>query len=134
MLFALILIPLGAAVAILLGSSARLTALGAALANVAATAAFIGTNRQGNWDTGFQVLESPNINLSLGLYDGMSIVMLVLSVLVTLAAVYSGKCPAYLSWSYWCIHLYGCIFLLRLSRTRVNPHIPYDWYPWQWRP
>ena len=91
MLFLLILIPLGAAIAIFLGASARLTALSAALANVVATATFIGTCSE--WSTGFQVLENPNISLSLGLYDGMSIVMLILSVIVTLAAIYSGKCP-----------------------------------------
>ena len=91
MLFLLILIPLGAAIAIFLGASARLTALSAALANVVATATLIGTCSE--WSTGFQVLENPNISLSLGLYDGMSIVMLILSVIVTLAAIYSGKCP-----------------------------------------
>ncbi|BDS08940.1 NADH dehydrogenase subunit M [Oceaniferula spumae] len=91
MLFALILIPLLAAVAILVGAPAKHTALGAALLNVLLAAVAVANPT--NWDTGFQVLENPNINLSLGLYDGMSIVMLILSVLVTLAAVYSGKCP-----------------------------------------
>lgn len=93
MLFALILIPLLAAVAILLGAPAKKTALGASLVNILAAALPLASWQYRSWDTGFQVLENPNINLSLGLYDGMSVVMLILSLLVTLAAVYSGKCP-----------------------------------------
>lgn len=93
MLFALILIPLLAAVGILLGAPARKTALGAALLNIILTAVVASKGVCSCWNTGFQVLESPNINLSLGIYDGMSLVMLILSVIVTLAAVYSGKCP-----------------------------------------
>ncbi|WP_309489148.1 complex I subunit 4 family protein [Oceaniferula flava] len=91
MLFALILIPLLAAVAILLGAPSRNTALGAAVLNIFLTA--VAVSNPSAWDTGFQVLEQPNINLSLGLYDGMSVVMLILSVLVTFAAVFTGKCP-----------------------------------------
>ncbi len=93
MLFALILIPLLAAVAILLGAPSKKTALAASLANIILAAIPLTSWKSSCWDTGFQVLENPNINLSLGLYDGMSVVMLLLSVLVTLAAVYSGKCP-----------------------------------------
>ncbi len=93
MLFALILIPLAAAVAILLGAPARKTALGAALANILAAAYPLVSFTCPCWNTGFQVLENPNINLSLGFYSGASAVMLLLSVLITLAAVYSGKCP-----------------------------------------
>lgn len=93
MLFALILTPLLAAVAIFLGSPARYTALGAALANIALASLALSQGASDVWNTGFQVLENPNINLSLGLYDGMSVIMLTLSVLVTLAAVYSGQCP-----------------------------------------
>lgn len=91
MLFALILIPLLAAVAILLGAPSRNTALGAAVLNIFLTA--VAVSNPSAWDTGFQVLEQPNINLSLGLYDGISVVMLILSVLVTFAAVFTGKCP-----------------------------------------
>ena len=90
MLFALILIPLLAAVAIFFGSPARLTALGAALINLLITAYAASTWNCSCWDTGFQILENPNISLSLGL-SGIGTVMLVLSSLVTLAAVYSGK-------------------------------------------
>lgn len=92
MLFTLILIPFIAAIAILLGAPARKTALIAALLNLAAATYPLATWSCSCWNTGFQVLESPSINLSLGL-SGISSVMLLLSVLVTLAAVYSGKCP-----------------------------------------
>lgn len=93
MLFALILIPLLAAVAIFFGTPARITAVVAALLNVLLTGYVAATFSQCPcWNTGFQVLEHPNIHLSLGL-SGISTVMLILSVLVTLAAVYSGKCP-----------------------------------------
>lgn len=92
MLFALILIPLLAAVAILLGAPARKSALGAALLNIILAGYAASTWDCPCWNTGFQVLESPSIRLTLGL-SGIGTVMLVLSVLVTLAAVYSGKCP-----------------------------------------
>lgn len=93
MLFAFILIPLLAAIAIFLGAPARKTALGAALVNVLLLAYPLSTLSCECWNKqDFQVLENPNISLSLGL-TGIGMVMLVLSVLVTLAAVYSGKCP-----------------------------------------
>jgi len=92
MLFALILIPLLAAVAILFGAPARKTALIAALGNIVAACYPLYSWNCPCWNTGFQVLENPNINLSLGL-SGISAVMLLLSVIITLAAVYSGKCP-----------------------------------------
>ena len=92
MLLALILIPILASVAIFLGSPARLTALSAAVANIAVAIAAIVTEAT---FCGFAVLQTTDftINLSLGLYDGMSVVMLLLSVIVTLAAVLSGTCP-----------------------------------------
>jgi len=92
MLLSLIIIPLLAAAAILLGAPARRTALAAAIANlfiglsVASCSACAST-------FSLEVLKDPSIHLSLGLYDGMSTVMLLLSVFVTLAAVISGKCP-----------------------------------------
>jgi NADH-quinone oxidoreductase subunit M len=90
MLLALILIPLLAGVAIFFGAPARLTALGAAGLNIILTAIAIATGTCGCFD--LAVLDSPEISLSLGL-TGISRVMLILSVIVTLAAVYSGKCP-----------------------------------------
>lgn len=92
MLFTLILLPLIAAVAILFGAPARKTALIAALGNIAAAIYPLSTWDCSCWNTGFQVLQDPSISLSLGL-TGISAVMLLLSVLITLAAVYSGKCP-----------------------------------------
>lgn len=92
MLLALIIIPLLAAALILIGLPARLTALTAALANL-----FIGVSAAicPACATPFTlaVLDDPAINLSLGIFDGMSSVMLILSVIVTFAAIYSGKCP-----------------------------------------
>ena len=92
MLLALILIPLLAAVLILLGSPARLTALTAATANLAlGIYAALCPVCAGTFS--LLVLENPSISLSLEVLDGMSSVMLILSVIVTFAAIYSGKCP-----------------------------------------
>lgn len=91
MLLALIILPLLAAVAIFFGSPARLTTLAAAVINLVlgvfavACPDFAGT-------FSILVLADPAIHLSLGL-DGMSSVMLLLSVIVTLAATLSGTCP-----------------------------------------
>ncbi|MCP5536428.1 MAG: NADH-quinone oxidoreductase subunit M [Akkermansiaceae bacterium] len=93
---ALILIPLVAGVAILLGAPAQRTALAAAVLNVAASLYPLITYWKTQcdcWDWGFQVLSNPEINLRLGFASGASAVMLALSVIVTLAAVHSGKCP-----------------------------------------
>lgn len=92
MLLALIIIPLLAAALILIGSPARLTALIAALANlcIGITAALCPACSEA---FSLVVLEDPAISLSLGIFDGMSSVMLILSVIVTFAAIYSGKCP-----------------------------------------
>lgn len=93
MLFALILIPLLAAVAILIGSPARLTAIIAAVLNLGISIYAACTWDCSCWQTdGFQVVDSLSIRMSLGL-SGMSTIMLLLSTIVTLAAVYSGKCP-----------------------------------------
>ncbi|NWK54062.1 NADH-quinone oxidoreductase subunit M [Verrucomicrobiaceae bacterium N1E253] len=94
MLFTLILLPLLAAIAILCGAPARKTALAAALGNIVLASFPLMNASSPNWNTGFQVLADPEINLSLGFHSsGASAVMLLLSVLITLAAVYSGKCP-----------------------------------------
>lgn len=93
MLLALVLIPVLAAIAMLGGAKPRQTAILAAGINlvlgiVAALkpdAPFLGFS--------LSVLENPDISLSLGLIDGMSTVMLLLSVIVTFAAVLSGQAP-----------------------------------------
>lgn len=89
LILALILIPVLAAVGIYVGAPARLTALIAAVANIAASIGAIITKSTFN----LNVLSNPNINLSLGFIDGISVVMLLLAVIVTLAAILSGKCP-----------------------------------------
>jgi len=91
---ALILIPLLAAAAIFfLGAvNARKIALGAAVANIAVAIAALTIGCSG---FSLNVLSDPNINLALNLFenDGISVVMLLLSVIITLAAVLSGSCP-----------------------------------------
>ncbi|NNM28528.1 MAG: NADH-quinone oxidoreductase subunit M [Akkermansiaceae bacterium] len=95
MIVLLILIPIAAAIAIMAGAPARPAALGAALLNLVLGAIFALTFT-GNPDDGgltIQILEKPNIHLALGLYDGMSIILMLLTVIVTFAAVLSGRCP-----------------------------------------
>jgi len=91
MLLALILIPLVAAIAIFAGAPARKTAIAAAGLNLALAFTFVCPTFQGG-DFSVLVLKDPAIHLSLGL-TGISRIMLLLSVIVTIAAVYSGKCP-----------------------------------------
>ena len=91
---ALILIPLLAAAAILFSGSAnaRKIALAAAVLNTAAAVGAIISECSG---FSLNVLSSPNINLALDLHynGGISVIMLILSVIVTLAAILSGSCP-----------------------------------------
>ncbi len=90
MLLALILIPILAAVGIYFGAPARLTALGAAIANIAVAIFSISSNSAFN----VEVMSSLDIHLSLGFAQGgISIVMILLSVIVTFAAVFSGSAP-----------------------------------------
>ncbi len=90
---ALIIIPLIAASAIffLEAGNARKIALGAALANVIVAITALSFRCSG---FSLNVLSNPEINLSLAIGSGISVVMLLLSVIVTLAAVLSGSCPA----------------------------------------
>jgi len=89
---ALILIPLLAVAAIFFfgAANARKIALGAAAANIAVAIAALTVGCSG---FSLNVLSDPNINLALSVDSGISIVMLLLSVIVTLAAVLSGSCP-----------------------------------------
>jgi len=89
LILALILIPLLAALGIYLGAPARFTALIASMLNIAVAIGTIITNST----LKLNILSKPNLNLSLELIDGISIVMLLLAVVVTLAAALSGKCP-----------------------------------------
>ncbi|MFT6793754.1 MAG: NADH-quinone oxidoreductase subunit M [Rubritalea sp.] len=89
---ALILIPLLAVAAIFFGdaANARKIALIAAAANIAVAIAALSAGCSG---FNLNVLSDPNINLALSVDSGISMVMLLLSVIVTLAAVLSGSCP-----------------------------------------
>ncbi len=96
MLLALVFIPIAAAIAIWAGSPARLTAIVAGIINLV-----LGLIAASSWLTNpeigsvtYSVLSKPDIALSFSLYDGMSVVMLLLSVIVLAAAVFSGQCPA----------------------------------------
>ncbi|MBB5349845.1 NADH-quinone oxidoreductase subunit M [Haloferula luteola] len=93
MLLALVLIPILAALAILGGAQARMAALVAAGLNLALGIAAALQPAAPFWSISCSVLSRPDIHLALGLYDGMSVVMLLLAVIVTLAAVLSGKAP-----------------------------------------
>ncbi|MES2995370.1 MAG: NADH-quinone oxidoreductase subunit M [Verrucomicrobiota bacterium] len=93
MLLLLVFLPLLAFAAILLGAPARLTAIFAATVNlVIGTATAVLPNADW-WNFSVPVLENPALHLSFALTDGMSVVMILLSVIVTLAAVLTGKCP-----------------------------------------
>ncbi|GAA5483562.1 complex I subunit 4 family protein [Haloferula sargassicola] len=93
MLLALVLIPILAAFAILGGTKPRLAAIAAAGLNLALGLAAAFTPKAGFWNFSLGVVSTPEIHLSLGLYDGMSVIMLLLAVIVTMAAILSGKSP-----------------------------------------
>ena len=89
---ALILVPLLAAFAILFGSPARLTAIiSAAISLVLGFVAAVDPSA-GIWSFSLPVLSDLGVHLSLAI-DGMSLVMVLLSVIVLMAAVLSGKAP-----------------------------------------
>ena len=93
MLALLVFLPILAFAAILAGAPARLTAIASSAANLA-----LGLFATASWDKAFwslslPVLENPAMNLAFGFPDGMSVIMVLLSVIVTMAAVLSGKCP-----------------------------------------
>jgi NADH-quinone oxidoreductase subunit M len=96
MLALLVFLPIAAFIAILLGAPARLTAIGASVINLALGlfAAFsFSAGHAASWAFSVPVLEHPAIHLAFGFPDGMSVVMVLLSVIVTLAAVLSGEAP-----------------------------------------
>jgi NADH-quinone oxidoreductase subunit M len=91
----LVFLPLVAFLAILFGAPARLTAIGTAAVNLA-----LGLVAVFTWQChacctfSVPVLDKPAIHLAFGFPDGMSVIMVLLTVIVTLAAVLSGKAPA----------------------------------------
>ena len=93
MLALIVFLPILAFIAILLGAPARLTALAAAGANLALGTYAAFTWQCACWSFSLPVLAKPALNLAFNFTDGMSAVMVLLSVIVTLAAVLSGKAP-----------------------------------------
>jgi NADH-quinone oxidoreductase subunit M len=95
MLALLVLLPLLAFVAILAGAPARKAALAAGAANlVLGLWAATSWDNDQLWSMSLPVLEKPALNLAFAFTDGMSVIMVLLSVIVTLAALLSGKAPA----------------------------------------
>ncbi len=88
----LVILPLVAFLAILAGAPARLTAIAAASINLALGLAAAIQPDCDCWDFSVTVLEKPALSLAFGM-DGMSAVLVLLTVIVTLAAVLSGKAP-----------------------------------------
>jgi len=93
MLALLVFLPIIAFAAILLGAPARLTAIAAATVNLLLGLAATVTPK-GAWAFDLAVLERPALHLSFAFTDGMSLVMVLLTVIVTLAAILSGQSPA----------------------------------------
>ena len=93
MLALLVFLPILAFLAILCGAPARLTAIAASVANLALGIAAALTPKAACWALSLPVLATPKLNLAFGLIDGMSVILILLSVIVTLAAVLSGKAP-----------------------------------------
>jgi NADH-quinone oxidoreductase subunit M len=94
MLALLVLLPIAAFVAILLGAPARVTAVGASAVNLALGLYAACTWRCSCWSFSLPVLDKPALHLAFGFPDGMSVIMVLLTVIVTLAAVLSGEAPA----------------------------------------
>ncbi|MFD2257362.1 NuoM family protein [Luteolibacter algae] len=93
MLTLLVALPILAFIAILFGAPARLTAIGACAINLVLGVVSLFSWKEKIWDFSVMVLEKPAIHLSFGYLDGMSLVMVLLSVIVCMAAVLSGKAP-----------------------------------------
>ncbi len=93
MLALLVFLPIFAFIAILFGAPARLTAIAASAVNLVLGLAAAFTWNSASWAFSVPVLEKPALNLAFGFPDGMSVIMVLLSVIVTMAAVLSGKAP-----------------------------------------
>jgi NADH-quinone oxidoreductase subunit M len=94
MLSLLVFLPIVAFLAILLGAPARLTAIGACAINLLLGLIAVATwQNQELWSSSLSVLDKPALHLSFGLTDGMTVILVLLSVIVALAAVLSGKSP-----------------------------------------
>ncbi|WP_193214880.1 complex I subunit 4 family protein [Luteolibacter marinus] len=94
MLALLVALPIIAFIAILAGAPARQAALGAGLANLALGLWAAFTWEAEMWASSVEVLAKPSLHLAFGFSDGMSVIMVLLSVIVTVAALLSGRAPA----------------------------------------
>ncbi len=88
----LLLIPIIAAIAIIVGSPARLTAVISAAASLVIGLYMAFTHTCDCWNFTASMLPALGIHLTLGV-DGMSTIMVLLSVIVLFAAVFTGKSP-----------------------------------------
>ena len=88
-----VLIPVLAALAILCGCKARPTALIASGLTLFLGVGSVFCWKADVWSVTLQVLSKPSIHLAMGFYDGMSLIMVLLSVLVLFTAVFAGKAP-----------------------------------------
>lgn len=93
MLLLLVLLPIAAFLAILAGAPARKTAVAAGAINLILGLAATSSWQSGFWGISLPVLDKPALHLAFGFSDGMSVVMVLLSVIVTLAALLSGQAP-----------------------------------------
>ncbi len=104
----LILIPIVATAFILVGSNARFTALAASITNLFFVLALLFVFQRGagyQFVSEYSVIPDLGISFTLGA-DGLSLMMLLLSTLVTLAAVAVAKTPAKnANWFYACLML-----------------------------
>jgi NADH-quinone oxidoreductase subunit M len=93
MLTLLVALPILAFIAILLGAPARQTALGASGINLIIGLGSVFSWKHDIWNLSLTVLEKPALHLGFGYIDAMSLVMVLLSVIVTFAAVHASKAP-----------------------------------------
>ena len=89
----LILIPLLAALAIAAGGKARTIALASSGLTLILGLGALFCWDHPVWNLKLSILSKPHIHLATGFYDGMSVVMVALSVIVLFTAVMAGKCP-----------------------------------------
>jgi NADH-quinone oxidoreductase subunit M len=93
MLAIIVFLPIIAFIAILVGAPARKTAIAASAVNLALGIYAAFTWKCTCWTLTLPVLEKPALNLAFGFPDGMGVIMILLSVIVTMAAVLTGKAP-----------------------------------------
>lgn len=94
MLALLVFLPILAFLSILLGAPAKRTSVYAAAANLGLGLYAACSWKCGCWEFCLPVLKNPDMNLAFGFLDGMSVIMVLLTVIVTLAAVMTGQAPA----------------------------------------